>query len=132
MSDTVHLQVITPLKLVLSEDVDEVVAPGEIGEFGVLPGHTPFVTTLFPGELKFKKGSEQKVLIIHGGLAEVNEDNVKVLTDLAEEPGAIDRVAAQKDLESIEDELKQKQRSEEELQELNWKLKLAQVRASAK
>lgn len=132
MSDTVHLQVITPLELVLSEDVDEVVAPGEIGEFGILPGHAPFVTTLFPGELKFKKGSEQKTLIIHGGLAEVNDDNVKVLTDLVEDPGAIDRVAAQKNLEAIEDELKQKQRSEEELQELNWKLKLAQVRASAK
>lgn len=77
----IHLQVITPLKLVVDDRVDEVVAPGEVGEFGVLPGHVPFITTLTTGELKYKKGAVEKKLIVEGGLAEVRDDKVTVLTD---------------------------------------------------
>lgn len=132
MSETLHLQVITPLKLVLDEEVTEVVGPGELGEFGILPGHVPFVTTLYPGELKYKQGSEQKVLIVHGGLAEINDDEVKILTDVAEDPSGIDTAAAKKELEAVEEELKKHQGTIEELKELNWKYKLAQVRASVK
>ena len=132
MSETLHLQVITPLKLVLDEEVAEVVGPGELGEFGILPGHVPFVTTLFPGELKYKQGSEEKVLIVHGGLAEINDDRVKILTDVAEDPNGIDTAAAKKELEAVEEELKKHEGTIEELEELNWKYKLAQVRASAK
>lgn len=132
MSETLHLQVITPLKLVLDEEVAEVVGPGELGEFGILPGHVPFVTTLYPGELKYKQGSEQKVLIVHGGLAEINDDGVKILTDVAEYPSGIDTAAAKKELEAVEEQLKKHQGTIEELEELNWKYKLAQVRASAK
>ena len=77
----IHLQVITPVRLVVDDSVDEVVAPGEVGEFGVLPGHVPFITTLATGELKYKKGAVEKKLTIEGGLAEVREDKVTVLTD---------------------------------------------------
>ena len=132
MADNIHLQVVTPLELVLDEEVSEVVGPGELGEFGILPGHVPFVTTLAPGELRYKQGSEQKILIVHGGLAEINDDKVKVLTDSAEDPSTIDKATAQKDLESIEEELKNHQGSLKKLKELNWKYKLAQVRASVK
>ncbi|MFI5323137.1 MAG: ATP synthase F1 subunit epsilon [Thermodesulfobacteriota bacterium] len=75
------LQVITPIKLVVDERVDEVVAPGEVGEFGVLPGHVPFITILTEGELKYKKGSHEKKIIVEGGIAEVRDDMVTVLTD---------------------------------------------------
>lgn len=77
----IHLQVITPVKLVVDDTVDEVVAPGEVGEFGVLPGHVPFITTLATGELKYRKGAVEKKLIVEGGLAEVRDDKVTVLTD---------------------------------------------------
>jgi F-type H+-transporting ATPase subunit epsilon len=73
--------VITPVNLVVDERVDEVVAPGEAGEFGVLPGHVPFITILAEGELKYKKGSLEKKMIVEGGIAEVRDDKVTVLTD---------------------------------------------------
>lgn len=77
----IHLQVITPTRLIVDDTVEEVVAPGEMGEFGVLPGHVPFITTLATGELRYKKGSVEKKLIVEGGLAEVRDDKVTVLTD---------------------------------------------------
>lgn len=77
----IHLQVITPIRLIIDDRVDEVVAPGEMGEFGVLPGHVPFITTLTTGELKYKKGAVEKKLTVEGGLAEVRDDKVTVLTD---------------------------------------------------
>ncbi len=76
-----HLQVITPVNLVIDERVDEVVAPGEVGEFGVLPGHVPFITLLAEGELRYKKGSLEKKMIVEGGIADVRDDRVTVLTD---------------------------------------------------
>ena len=77
----IHLQVITPSRLIVDDTVDEVVAPGEVGEFGVLPGHVPLISTLATGELRYKKGSVEKKLTVEGGLAEVRDDKVTVLTD---------------------------------------------------
>jgi len=57
LANTIKLQVLTPTKLMVDEEVDEVVAPGELGEFGVLVGHIPLVTTLAPGEVKYKMGA---------------------------------------------------------------------------
>lgn len=81
MADEIHLKVVTPLKLVVDEKVDEVRAPGEAGEFGVLPGHEPFVTTLQNGELRYKRGGVERKLTIEGGLADVREDKVSILAD---------------------------------------------------
>ncbi len=81
MADSIHLQVITPTALVVDEQVDEVIAPGEAGEFGVLPSHTPFITTLHTGELKYRKGGTETKLIIEGGVADVRDDKVNILTE---------------------------------------------------
>jgi len=81
LADGIHLQVITPTALVVDEQVDEVVAPGEAGEFGVLPSHTPFITTLHTGELKYRKGGVETKLIIEGGVADVRDDKVNIITD---------------------------------------------------
>lgn len=131
MPESLNLRVITPLELVVDEQVDEVVAPGELGEFGILPGHVPFVSTLMPGYLNYKKGSETRTLIIHGGLAEVSDDNVRILTDIAEDPETVDQDSAKKDLEDIEEQLKEHSGNLRKLKELNYKHRLAQVRASA-
>lgn len=133
MADTIQLKVITPLELVLDENVDELVAPGELGEFGILPGHVPFVSTLNPGELRYKQGSSEKVLIIDGGLADIKDDVVNILTDTAQNPSDIDVVAAQKEVESLEKELSDlSEEADSNKSELERKLKLAQVKAGIK
>ena len=130
MSDTIQLKVITPLELVLDESVDEVVAPGELGEFGVLPGHVPFLTTLNPGELRFRKGASENSLIVSGGLADVKDDVVNILTDLAQKPQDVDVAAARRDAEELERKLSEiDEESLSERKDLEKQLKLAQVRA---
>ncbi len=81
MAETINLKVVTPTELVVDEQVEEIVAPGSVGEFGILPGHVPFVTTLIEGELKYKTDGVEKKLIVIGGLADVREDNVSILTE---------------------------------------------------
>lgn len=76
-----QLQVITPARVVVDERVDEVVAPGVVGEFGVLPGHVPFITILTKGEVKYRKGSSETKLTVEGGIAEVRDDKVTILID---------------------------------------------------
>lgn len=81
MANTFLLEIVTPTKLVLSEQVDLVTAPGSEGEFGVLPGHAPFLTTLKPGELTYKIGNNTTRLTIGIGYAEVGAEKVTILTE---------------------------------------------------
>ncbi|MGH7791391.1 MAG: ATP synthase F1 subunit epsilon [Thermodesulfobacteriota bacterium] len=132
MADKLELQVITPAGIVISEEVDEVVAPGELGEFGVLPGHVAFITLLMPGELRYRiDGSERKV-IVWGGVSEVRDDKVTVLTDNVEDAADIDTEAARREVEAILEEIKNFSGNPKKLQQLNRTLRLAQVRAEAK
>ena len=84
------LEIVTPQGLVFSEEVDEVTAPGSEGEFGVLPGHVPFVTTLKIGILTCKKGNESKFFFVNWGYAEVGHEKVMILADSAEKSEEID------------------------------------------
>lgn len=129
MAKKIQLEVVTPSRLVVSEEVDEVVAPGELGEFGVLPGHVPFISLLIPGELKFIRGGVEMKMIIWGGVAEVRDDRVNILTDNIEDPATINTEAARREMEAIMDQLKDFSGSDKEFKELNRRLKLAQVRA---
>lgn len=94
MADKILLDIVTPEKKVLSEPVDIVVAPGEEGEFGVLPGHIPFLCKLKVGELRFRIGASSRYVAIMGGYAEVLPDHVTVLATAAEEATEIDVVRA--------------------------------------
>jgi len=132
LADNLHLKVITPLALIIDEQVELVEGPGELGEFGILPGHVPFVTTLSPGFLKYKQGSDTKSLLIHGGLAEVSDDNVRVLTDSTEDPSTIDTSAAKEDIYKLEKQIEESQGNAKKLKELDHQLKIAQARASVK
>ncbi len=89
------LDIVTPEKRVLSETVDIVVAPGEEGEFGVLPGHIPFLCKLKIGELRFRIGASARHVAIMGGYAEVLPNRVTILATAAEEATEIDVVRAQ-------------------------------------
>jgi F-type H+-transporting ATPase subunit epsilon len=80
----IDLQIVTPDKLVVREQVDEVQIPGSEGYFGVLPGHTPLLASLAVGELWYRKGTEKTYVAIAFGFAEVLPDGVTILAQLAE------------------------------------------------
>lgn len=88
--EKVHLEVVTPEKIVVSEKVDTVVAPGVLGTFGVLPSHARLLTGIVPGEVRWKTGSRQMSLAVGSGFAEVSDDRVSILVDTAEPPEEID------------------------------------------
>jgi len=102
MADKIRLRVVTPTRLVLDEEVDEVTAPGELGEFGVLPDHIAFLSTLVPGVLSYKQGSKIQVLAVSGGYAEVLDNVMTVLATAAESPNDIDVARAQRTKEQSE------------------------------
>lgn len=81
-----HFELVTPEKLVLSEDVHMVVVPGSEGEFGVLEGHAPFMSTIDDGMLKVypTANAEPRTIAIEGGFAEVSERGLTVLAERAE------------------------------------------------
>ncbi|NNF98748.1 MAG: F0F1 ATP synthase subunit epsilon [Desulfobacteraceae bacterium] len=91
MADNILLEVVTPEKSVVSEDVQIVMAPGSLGEFGVLSGHTPFLTTLKIGHLRYTDASgKERYLFISGGFAEALPNKVTVLAESAERRRSID------------------------------------------
>jgi len=100
------LEIVTPQGLIYSEEVDEVTASGSEGEFGVLPGHVPFVTTLKIGMLVCKKGNESKFFFVNWGYAEVGPEKVMILADSAERSEEIDIERARAAMKRAEERLK--------------------------
>lgn len=101
-----QLEIVTPYGLILSEDVDEVVCSGSEGEFGVLPGHVPFFTTLKIGMLAYKKGNTTKYVFVNWGYAEVGPDKVTILADSAEKSEEIDVERAKAAMKRAEERLR--------------------------
>ncbi len=100
------LEIVTPQGLVFSSEVDEVTASGSEGEFGVLPGHVPFITTLKIGMLTCKKGNETLIFFVNWGYAEIGPDKVIVLADSAENSEEIDVERAREAMKRAEELLK--------------------------
>ena len=86
----IDLQIVTPDRLIVQEQVDEVEIPGAEGYFGVLPGHTPLLASLAVGELWYRKGQEKFYLSLAFGFAEILPDRVTILARLAERAEDID------------------------------------------
>jgi len=107
MEDKLRLEIVTPYGLVFSDDVDEFTATGSEGEFGVLPGHAPFLTTLKVGMLTYKKGSETGIFFVSGGYAEVGPDKATILADSSERAEDIDVERAKAAMKRAEERLKQ-------------------------
>lgn len=93
------LEVVTPDKVLVSQEVDSVVAPGSLGEFGVLPGHISFLSGIVPGEIRFTDGANQESMVVTTGFAEVSNDKVSILVDAAERSGEINLERARKAIE---------------------------------
>lgn len=92
---SIELQIVTPDKRLVKEQVDEVEVPGTEGYFGVLPGHTPMLAALAVGEIWYRKGPEKTYLSLAYGFAEVLPDRVTILAHLAERAEDIDPVRAE-------------------------------------
>ncbi|TAJ10077.1 MAG: F0F1 ATP synthase subunit epsilon [Nitrospirae bacterium] len=90
MAGKLLLEVVTPDKLLLSQQVDEVIAPGAEGEFGVLPGHCHFLSTLSIGELRYRVGDQTHHMAVLWGYAEVTPTRVTVMAEIAEKAEDID------------------------------------------
>ena len=89
------LEIVTPDRSVVAEQVDEVEIPGADGYFGVLPGHTPLLALLGAGELWYRQGQEKHYLAIAFGFAEVQPEAVTILAEIAEKPEDIDIARAE-------------------------------------
>ncbi len=99
---TLHFELVSPEKLVFSGEVEQVDVPGAEGDFGVLVGHAPLVTTLRPGILTVHSaGGEQKIVVL-GGFAEVSGEGLTVLADVAEAVEDIDRAVVARHIAEME------------------------------
>lgn len=92
---TIALEIVTPDRPLVREQVDEVELPGAEGYLGVLPGHTPLLTLLHIGELWYRQGNQKTYLAVAFGFAEVLPDRVTVLAQVAERAEDIDVPRAQ-------------------------------------
>ncbi|MEW6117299.1 MAG: F0F1 ATP synthase subunit epsilon [Nitrospirota bacterium] len=133
MDNKIRLDIVTPHGLVLSEDVEEITASGTEGEFGVLPGHVPFITTLKIGMLILKNGGNTEYIFVNSGYAEVTADKVVVLADSAERAEDIDVERAIAARKRAEERLRQAEkvdftRAEAALERATIRIQIAEKR----
>lgn len=107
MADKITLDIVTPYGHVFTDEVDEIVATGSEGEFGVLPDHVPFLTTLKVGMLTYRKGSETGYFFVNWGYAEVGPDKVTILADSAERSDKIDVERAKEAMKRAEERIRE-------------------------
>ncbi len=106
MAETTQFELVTPERLLLSEQVEMVVVPGSEGLFGVLPRHAPFLSTLKPGVLEVYEGGKVKERIfVAGGFAEVTPERLTVLAERAVLVADIDRAAVETRIKALKDDL---------------------------
>jgi F-type H+-transporting ATPase subunit epsilon len=104
----IKLEIVTAERMVYSEDVEAVIAPGIEGQLGILPHHAPLMTILQSGELRVKRGADEDILAISGGFLEVRPDRVIVLADSAERAEEIDEARAEAAKQRAEQRLKER------------------------
>ena len=128
MAEMLRLEMVTPYKQVLAVDVDEVTAPGALGEFGILPGHTPMLSTLKVGELTYRQGTELFHVAVNWGYLEVENDKVTVLVETAEAADQIDLARAKEALSRAETAIKTLSPDDVEFAQMEAALQRALIR----
>jgi F-type H+-transporting ATPase subunit epsilon len=123
----IHLEIVTAERTVMSDDVDQINAPGAAGRMGILPRHEPLLTTLIPGELTIVKGGERTPFAISGGFMEVLPDRVTILADTAERADEIDETRAEAARRRAEDMMRERH-SERDMIMAEAQLRRAMVR----
>jgi F-type H+-transporting ATPase subunit epsilon len=104
---SIDLQIVTPDRMIVHEQVDEIEIPGSEGYFGVLPGHTPMLASLAVGEMWYRKGQEKSFLALAFGFAEVLPDRVTILARVAERAEEVDLERAEAARKRAEERLAQ-------------------------
>ncbi len=107
------LEVVTPERVMASQEVDLVMAPGTEGEFGILPGHINFLSGIVPGELRFDTGEKKEYMAVNSGFAEVSNDRVSILVDSAEKAVDIDIDRAKRAMERAMERLEKDRDTED-------------------
>ena len=109
MADTFQLEVATPERLLVNEQVTEAEIPGKNGYMGILAGHAPLLSALSPGLLTYSTGGSKQVLVVDGGFVEVFENHVRVLVDHAERASEVQPDAARRQLDEANKALREAQ-----------------------
>ncbi len=126
----IKLEVVSAERLVYSDDVDTVIAPGVEGQLGILPHHAPLMTMLESGELLIKKGTDEISLVVSGGFMEVRPDQIIVLADAAERIEEIDVTRAEEARRRAEEKLEHRA-SNIDMEKAEMALKRSLVRLKA-
>jgi F-type H+-transporting ATPase subunit epsilon len=128
MASTLLLEVVTPEHLLLSQEVEEVIAPGAEGDFGVLPGHGHFLSSLRIGELRYRVGETISYMSVLWGFAEVTPRKVTILAEIAEKAEEIDVERAEAAVRAAEQKLEQGGLLPSEVEQTRVSLEKARLR----
>jgi F-type H+-transporting ATPase subunit epsilon len=113
MPATLKLEIVTPEAVTYSEEVDMVTLPATEGEMGIYPMHVPLMTTVVPGEVIVRKGTQETFLAVGEGFVEITGDRVAILTDMAVKAENIDEAKAEEARKRAESRLQEKLTDEE-------------------
>jgi F-type H+-transporting ATPase subunit epsilon len=128
MAEKLKVELMTPYRKVISEEVDMITATGTLGEFGVLPGHAPFLTSLNIGELSYAKDGNTFYVALNWGYLEVENDEVTILVETAERADEIDLERAKTALGRAEEALKKLTREDKDFVQYQSALERAIIR----
>jgi F-type H+-transporting ATPase subunit epsilon len=128
MADKLKLEMYTPYGEVLSSEVDDVVAPGVVGEFGVLPGHRSMLALLKVGEFSYLAGGKRNYVAVNWGYVDVDQDRVTVMVETAETADLIDLERAKKALGRAEEALQKLTAEDKEYKVMEAALARAVIR----
>ena len=128
MADILRLRLVTPERFILDEEVEEVTAPGTVGEFGVLPNHTTFLSSLQPGRLSYKQRGQSQSLAVSDGFAEVVDNLMTALCTDAAYASEIDAAQAREVIREAEEALNKLSPNDAGFDDAQNTLLLAQVR----
>lgn len=133
------VDIVTPERRLLSEEVEMVTLPGAAGQMGVLRGHEPLLSTLDIGEIVLhRKGGEQKHIAVHGGVVEVRPNKVTILADMAETAEEIDERRAEAALQRAQESMEHREAGKNDpnaaaaLRRSSLRLKVARKRRSSR
>jgi F-type H+-transporting ATPase subunit epsilon len=128
MADQLQLEVVTPERRLLSEQVNSVTVPGRGGELGILPGHAALISELQTGVLSYTEDGTTFQLHVSGGFVEVNDDRVSVLAEVAERPEEIDAALARASRDQLEKQMSSWSGSEEDFEKARTEFERSTVR----
>jgi F-type H+-transporting ATPase subunit epsilon len=131
MADQIQFELVSPERLLLSEPVEMVVVPGAEGDFGVLPGHAPLVSTVRPGVIAvFEGGKVVQRIFVARGFAEVTPERCTVLAEQATPVADIDRTAAEGEIRDARDDLGEA-KDDAERARLEFRIEAAEAKLAA-